>query len=199
MLPSGTGTEEGVAQVLLRIIRKLRDHWDIARDPVRYARRIGVTIGEDCFLVGIKQGTFGSEPYLISFGNHVAVASGARFITHDGGTWVLRPKHPSIDVLGRIVLGDNVMIGLNAIILPGVEIGANSVVAAGAVVARSVPPGSVVGGVPARVLCSISDYEASVLPRALHVAHLPAPQREEIFRRTASVRPVPATIDAGTT
>ena len=50
------------------------------------------------------------------------------------------------------------MIGYGAILMPGIEIGPNSVVAAGAVVAKSVPPNSVVAGVPARTFMSTDDY-----------------------------------------
>jgi maltose O-acetyltransferase len=49
-------------------------------------------------------------------------------------------------------IGDGVWIGTRALLLPGVEIGAGAVVAAGAVVTESVPPDTVVGGVPARIL-----------------------------------------------
>ena len=52
----------------------------------------------------------------------------------------------------RIV--DNVFIGLGAIIMPGVRIGSNSIVAAGSVVTKDVPPNSVVGGNPAKVISS---------------------------------------------
>ena len=51
-----------------------------------------------------------------------------------------------------ITVGRNVWIGSNATILQGVTIGENAVVAAGAVVTRDVPPNTVVGGVPARVI-----------------------------------------------
>jgi acetyltransferase-like isoleucine patch superfamily enzyme len=51
----------------------------------------------------------------------------------------------------KVVIGDNVWIGSNAIILPGVHIGENSVVAAGAVVTKDVPSNTVVAGVPARI------------------------------------------------
>ncbi|MEP6955368.1 MAG: DapH/DapD/GlmU-related protein, partial [Chthoniobacterales bacterium] len=51
-----------------------------------------------------------------------------------------------------VVIGDNVWIGMNAIILKGVTIGENSVVAAGAVVSKSVPANVVVAGNPAVVV-----------------------------------------------
>jgi maltose O-acetyltransferase len=52
----------------------------------------------------------------------------------------------------RVEIGDRVFIGARAIILPGVVIGNNAVVAAGAVVTHEVPPYTIVGGVPARVI-----------------------------------------------
>lgn len=172
--------------MLKRLIGMLRDRWQSATDPVGFARRIGVTVGEDSMLIAVGRKTFGSEPYLITLGHHVAVAADVRFVTHDGGLRVLRHKYPTIDRVGRIVVHDNVVLGLGAIILPGVEIGPNAVVGAGAVVTRSVPPNSVVGGVPARILMSFDEYEAKALPRALHVAHLPLEERRRIYLATTS-------------
>lgn len=54
-----------------------------------------------------------------------------------------------------VIIGDNVWIGSNATILPGVTIGDNSVVAAGAVVTKDVPGNTVVAGVPAKELKKI--------------------------------------------
>lgn len=58
--------------------------------------------------------------------------------------------------VGPVVLENGCWIGIGAVILPGVSIGRNSVVAANAVVTRSVPPCSVVGGIPARVIATIA-------------------------------------------
>lgn len=57
--------------------------------------------------------------------------------------------------MAPIVLGKNVWVGSHATILKGVTIGDGSVVAAGAVVTKDVPPMTVVGGVPARVIRKI--------------------------------------------
>lgn len=116
-----------------------------------YLRRKGVEIGEKCEIY--KTASFGSEPYLVKIGNHVRVNSGVVFVTHDGGYWVLRDEKAGFgaefkdaDKFGRIVIKDNVHIGTNAIIMPGVTIGENSVIACGAVVTHDVSPNSIWGG-----------------------------------------------------
>jgi acetyltransferase-like isoleucine patch superfamily enzyme len=57
--------------------------------------------------------------------------------------------------LKSIHIGKNVWLGAGAIILPGVTVGENSIVAAGAVVTKDVPSNTIVGGVPARVIKKI--------------------------------------------
>ncbi|WP_077613949.1 acyltransferase [Caenibacillus caldisaponilyticus] len=54
--------------------------------------------------------------------------------------------------LGEVVIGDEVMIGANCTILPGVTIGDRAVVSAGTLVHKDVPPGSFVGGNPMRII-----------------------------------------------
>jgi hypothetical protein len=68
--------------------------WRIATDSVRYARSLGVEIGDGCRILGMTAATFGSEPYLIRLGSDVTVTSGVRFITHDGGLAIFRKDHP---------------------------------------------------------------------------------------------------------
>jgi acetyltransferase-like isoleucine patch superfamily enzyme len=56
-----------------------------------------------------------------------------------------------------VTIGRNVWIGRNCLILPGADIGENSVIAAGSVVTHSIPSNSLAAGVPARVIREIQD------------------------------------------
>jgi acetyltransferase-like isoleucine patch superfamily enzyme len=61
--------------------------------------------------------------------------------------------------LGDVVIGDEVMIGANSTVLPGVVIGDRAVVAAGTVVHKDVPPGAFVGGNPMRIIYTKEEME----------------------------------------
>lgn len=90
----------------------------------------GITIGEGALI-----------------GHNVVLAT----LNHD-----LNPSRRQICIPSPIKIGKNVWIGSNSTILPGVDIGDNSVIAAGAVVTKDVPANTIVGGVPARFIKSIS-------------------------------------------
>ena len=79
------------------------------------------------------------------------------FLNHGGGN-VVRREYPKFDCFGKIVVEDWAYIGANSLILPGVTIGEGALVAAGSVVTKSVAPKTVVGGNPARYICSIDEY-----------------------------------------
>ena len=127
--------------------------------PEKYARGLGVQIGEKCY---IATKHFSTEPYLIKIGNHVQVTNDVKFFTHSGG-WVLRGKYPKFDIFGKIEIKDNVYIGNNALILPGVTIGNNVIVGAGAVVTRSVPDYAIVAGNPAKIIGNVTEWELKML------------------------------------
>ena len=104
-----------------------------------------VTIGER---VRIESGVY-IPPYT-RIGDNVFIGPRAVF-TND--------RYPPSSRLQGAVVEDDVVIGANSVILPDVRIGRGSVVAAGSIVTRDVPPGSVVVGAPARVVGTREEYE----------------------------------------
>lgn len=121
--------------------------------PLKYARYLGVEIGENNL---IQKSHWGSEPYLIKVGSNCQLTN-CKIFTHGGGQ-VVRRIDPTFDVFGKVVIGDFVYIGSNSIIMPGVTIGNNVLVAAGSVVTKSIPDNVVVGGNPAKYICTVEEY-----------------------------------------
>ena len=111
-------------------------------------------IGENCRL---KNNNYGSEPFLISIGNHVS-AINVDFITHDGAVWLWREEIPNIDFFKPITIESNIFIGHKAIVLPGTHIESNVIIGAGSVVKGRILSNNVYAGVPAKSICSIEEY-----------------------------------------
>lgn len=98
-----------------------------------------------------------SYPELIFIGDNVSVAADVRFYEHDlvRRMWLNDPKYSGPGIAyytGRIVVGNNVVIGARSIILYNVTIGDNALVAAGSVITKDVPDYAIVGGNPARII-----------------------------------------------
>lgn len=142
------------------MIKKIIDKIKIRRDPIRFWRDRGAKIGCDCFIG--PSVLLGTEPYLVSIGNHVRINRGVTISTHDGGVWVLRALDEELkdaDLFGSVSIGDNVHIGSNAFIMPGVSIGNNCIIGVGAIITKNVPDNSVVVGIPGRVIETIDTYK----------------------------------------
>ena len=146
------------------IVSAFRQLFDLAyfmvKGSVAYARKKGVNIGENCRIY-IKN--WGSEPFLVSIGDHVTVTSGVKFITHDGSTCLVKDAQGKrYQRFAPIQVGSHVFIGVNTIVMPGVKIGSNVVIGAGSVVTKDIPDNSVAIGVPAKVVSSFADYAAKI-------------------------------------
>ena len=91
----------------------------------------------------------------IEFEDGVSVAPGVRIATinHD-----FNNRH-TIYTYGKVTIKKNAWIGMNATICPGVTIGENAVIAAGAVVTKDVPDNTVVGGCPAKIIKELDPNE----------------------------------------
>jgi len=132
-------------------------------NKIAYLRHLGTRIGRNCHIQN-PVNNFGTEPWLIEIGNRVTLARGVVILTHDGANRLFRNtiagSSPWGNRFGTVRIGDNCFIGANAVIMPGVNIGADSIVGVGSVVNKDVPPGTVVAGVPAKPICTLSDYIA---------------------------------------
>ena len=142
------------------VFRKIIDRIK-RKDNVSIAREMGVKIGERCKILSNPYTCFGSEPYLVEIGDHVEVTKDCRFVTHDGAVWVLQEFEgfEKADKFGKITVGNNVFIGLDSTILPGITIGNNCIVGACSLVNKSIPDGEVWAGVPAKKICTLEEYK----------------------------------------
>ena len=97
------------------------------------------------------------EPFLVTIGDDVTIAGGTHLLTHDNS--VIKCELDATDYFGRITIGDSCFIGMNSILLPGVELGDHTIVGAGSVVTNSFPEGNVViAGNPAKTICTVEEF-----------------------------------------
>lgn len=144
---------------------RLRQFVDLLRckiHPVRFARTLGVTVGDRVTFYGATPSMFSTEPWLITIGSDVHITNGVRFLTHDGGTLIIRDAVDGFVLTGDIEVGDNTYLGTDALIMPGVRIGRDCIIGARTVVTRDVPDGSVIAGVPGRVIGTVAQYTEKV-------------------------------------
>ena len=154
-------------------------YWRLLASPLKYARHIGVNIGENNL---INKSHWSSEPYLITIGSNCQLTN-SKIFTHGGGN-VVRSQHPDFDCFGKVKIGDWVYIGTNALIMPGVTIGNNVLVAAGSVVTKSIQPNVVVAGNPAKIICTIDEYYERNKAFDLHTKGLNNTQKKQIILST---------------
>ena len=132
-----------------------------------YSKYLGVKFGKNVRILHLPR--FGSEPYLIEIGDNVTITRGVAFVNHDGGVALFRKEYPGFNVYGKIKIGNNVFIGINSIILAGVNVGDNVVIGAGSIVNKDIPDNVVVAGIPAKIIKTIADYKNDSLKKACFI------------------------------
>ena len=120
-----------------------------------FYRLRGTKIGKNGY---IDKGVFieGWRPYLVTIKDNVEIGPKATIVAIDSSYNTTSQRDIPI-LYGEVTIERNAYIGAGAIILPGVTIGDYSIVAAGAVVTRDVPPRTVVAGVPAKVIKTVEE------------------------------------------
>lgn len=149
--------------------------------PLRYAKKSGVNYNGRLFLYGTVN--WGTEPWIVSLGDNVHLTNGVSFITHDGGTLLFRDSIPDLEITKPITIGNNVYVGNNTMIMPGVHIGNNVVVGAGSVVTKDIPDNVVYAGVPAKYIKTIDEYLNKLKRESLHLGHLKGREKDQALMK----------------
>ncbi len=122
-------------------------------------RKRGSRIGVGCYINPDVQ-----LDSMVEIGDDCVITGGARILSHDAAPALYLDELRGSSIFGRIVkrkktvIGSRCFVSSGAIILCGVTVGDNCVVAAGSVVTKDVQANSVVAGNPARVICSIGEF-----------------------------------------
>lgn len=134
--------------------KKNFEHWHHHKKIEELVRN-GLRIGKNVTIMPTAE-IDDSYPYLISIGDNCSISKYVQLIAHDQATFKF--SEDNLERLGKIEIKENCYIGQSAIILPGVTIGPNVLVAAGSVVNKDIPPNSCVAGVPARVYSKFDEF-----------------------------------------
>lgn len=123
-----------------------------------------------------------SEPYLISIGDNCTISTNVSFITHDASAGVIMGREHYSDLCGKIVIGNNCFIGNSSIILYGITIADNTIIAAGSVVTKSVmEPGCIIGGNPAKIIGKVDKFKDKYKYNFLALHGKNAAERKELI------------------
>lgn len=103
-----------------------------------------------------------SYPFLIEIGDDVGFSTNVTVLAHDNSL----KRFIGIAKIGRVKIGNHVMIGASSTVLPNVRIGNNVIIGAGSVVTKDIPDNVVCAGNPAKIICTldalINKYNAKI-------------------------------------
>jgi len=152
--PDMSGMRRRLRRVLSWAASQLRetDEDVLSRERIRRLRKSGAVVGEGCFIA--EGAWFDPRPGIVRIGDNCLIGRQAVLVGHDGmyqlwtGLVRVEPIH----------VRDGSVIGPRAVLMPGITVGPCSIVLPGAIVAKDVPPYTVVEGSPARPVMSIYEW-----------------------------------------
>lgn len=104
----------------------------------------------------------------VTFGDNVFIAPNVVFSTA-GHAIDAGQRAKGLEIALPITVGDNVWIGANVSVLPGVSIGSNTIIGAGSVVNKDIPDGVIAAGVPCRVIRRITEKDKQKYPEYIEI------------------------------
>jgi acetyltransferase-like isoleucine patch superfamily enzyme len=139
-----------------RFVRKLIHHvGNILRWLyLTYLRLAGVNIGSDCMIS--LRAKIDARRGRVVIGDRCTITYGCVILSHDASA---RHINPEDDGAGQVIIEDDVYVGVNSVILRNVKIGKNSVIGAGSIVTKDIPPNVVAVGNPAIVIKEIDRFK----------------------------------------
>lgn len=139
---------------MIALFRRLRAKLNREPDLAALVRR-GLRLGADVrVMAGVEIDH--SHCWLVEIGDGTTIAPNVQILAHDAST----KMHLGYTRIARTRIGRRVFLGAGSIVLPGVVVGDEAIVAAGAVVTRDVAPGTIAGGNPAREIGRTAEYVA---------------------------------------
>ncbi len=143
------------AFIIRKIISEVGDVLGSLR--IMYLRMAGISIGKNCMISwGAKLDVSGGK---IIIGDRCTITYGCIILSHDRSKKRINSKDKG---KGTVRLGNDVFIGVNSVVLRNVTIGDYSIVGAGSVVTKDVPPNVVVAGNPARIIRKLTSTKSLV-------------------------------------
>ena len=127
----------------------------VVEQPLFCTYGYNTTLGDNCFInVNCKLMDSGK----ITIGNNVFIAPNVCIITEEHAMDV-KQRLEGLEYTHPVHIGDNVWICTGALVLPGVTIGANSIIGAGSVVTKDIPPNSLAVGNPCKVIRELTEND----------------------------------------
>ena len=139
-----------IRQIVKEFVYRLRGEYTTER-----LLKMGMTVGKNFKRMnGVILDP--AHCWLIDIGDNVGIGPRVHILCHDAST----KAYLNYTKIGRVTIGDNVFIGAESVVLPGVTIGSNVIIGANSTVSHDIPENSVAVGTPARVICSTQEYLA---------------------------------------
>lgn len=152
-----------IRQIRIRLMKLYLKLFRRKADPYLFTRILqeeGIQVGSHTVFFDPHTQTIDRErPWMLKIGDYCKITRGTTILCHDYSRSVLRRAYGEvIGEAAETVIGDNVFIGVNSVILMGAHIGSDVIIGAGSVVSGHIPDRCVAAGNPARVIRTLDEH-----------------------------------------